>query len=165
LKILALDLGTQTGWALYDTDFGRIGHGIFNLKPTRFEGPGMRAIKLRTALTTLAKSEPPQLVAYEEVHRHAGTAAAHVYGGLLMTLQAWCEPRMIPFTGIPVGTVKKRATGKGNAKKQAMIDAAKQHFSIERGDKGDLTDDEADALWVAICAAETYGPERISTGE
>ncbi len=30
-------------------------------------------------------------------------------------LTAWCEHHNIPYQGVPVGTIKKHATGKGNA--------------------------------------------------
>ena len=50
--------------------------------------------------------------------------AAHVYGGLMATLTAWCEHHSIAYEGIPVGTIKKFATGRGNAGKPEMIDAA-----------------------------------------
>ena len=91
---------------------------------------------------------------YEEVRPHAGTDAAHVYGGLLATLTAWAEQRAIPYQGAPVGTVKKHATGKGNAGKPAMIAAARA-----RG--FDPTDDnEADALAILHWAIETRGGVR-----
>ncbi|MBM3273404.1 hypothetical protein FJY94_09270, partial [Candidatus Kaiserbacteria bacterium] len=41
------------------------------------------------------------------------------------TLTAWCEHHQIPYQGVPVGTIKKHATGKGNAGKAEMIAAAK----------------------------------------
>ena len=34
---------------------------------------------------------------FEEVRRHAGTDAAHIYGGLLATLTAWCEQHASPI--------------------------------------------------------------------
>ena len=34
---------------------------------------------------------------FEEVRRHLGVDAAHVYGGLLATLTAWCEHHQIPY--------------------------------------------------------------------
>ena len=90
----------------------------------------------------------PSAVYFEEVRRHAGTDAAHVYGGLLGTLTAWCERRSIPYAGIPVGTIKRHATGKGNASKEAMIAAAKARgFSP-------ADDNEADALAILDYATE-----------
>ena len=81
-----------------------------------------------------------QSVYFEEVRRHLGTTAAHVYGGFLAHLSAWAEDRGIPYQGIPVGTIKKHATGKGNAGKQAVIAAmkAKGHNPCD--------DNESDAL-------------------
>jgi hypothetical protein len=46
---------------------------------------------------------------FEEVRAHAGTDAAHIYGGLLATLTSWCEQRSIPYQGVPVGTIKRLA--------------------------------------------------------
>jgi Holliday junction resolvasome RuvABC endonuclease subunit len=63
------------------------------------------------------------VVYFEEVRRHVGTDAAHVYGGLLAVLTAFCEERAIPYQGIPVGTIKKFATGRGTADKAAMLAA------------------------------------------
>ena len=90
-------------------------------------------------------------VYFEEVRRHAGTDAAHVYGGFLATLTAWCEAQSIPYQGVPVGTIKRFATGKGNADKQAMI-AAMRERGFEPAD-----DNEADAIAILLWAIETKG--------
>ncbi|CDO46855.1 phage related protein [Bartonella henselae] len=80
------------------------------------------------------------MVYFEEVRRHIRIDAAHVYGGLLATLTAWCEYHQIPYEGIPVGTIKKKMTGKGNASKEEIIKVvcAKGHAPCD--------DNEADAL-------------------
>ena len=58
----------------------------------------------------------------------------------MATLTAWCEDREIPYEGVPVGTIKKHATGKGNAGKDEVKKAmvAKGHVPKD--------DNEADAL-------------------
>jgi Holliday junction resolvasome RuvABC endonuclease subunit len=138
--ILALDLGTATGWALCTTD-GQIVSGTQSFKPGRYEGGGMRFLRFRAWLTELQASAGPIGACYfEEVRRHAGVDAAHVYGGLMATLTSWCEGQGIPYSGVPVGTIKKDATGKGNADKAAMV-AAMQALGHAPGD-----DNEADAL-------------------
>jgi hypothetical protein len=50
--ILALDLGTSTGWALQTPD-GRTISGVESFKPGRFEGGGMRYLRFRRWLTEL----------------------------------------------------------------------------------------------------------------
>jgi Holliday junction resolvasome RuvABC endonuclease subunit len=88
----------------------------------------------------------------EEVRRHAGTSAAHVYGGILATVQKRCEAQCIPYASIPVGTIKKAATGKGNANKTAMIAAAREKWSsVEIED-----DNHADALWIAHVGGQQW---------
>lgn len=134
---LALDLGTNTGWAT--TRNGVTVSGTASFKVGRYEGGGMRYLRFQRWLDEMA-THGLDSIWFEEVRRHAGTDAAHVYGGLLATLTAWCEHRAIPYSGVPVGSIKKHATGKGNAPKEAMIAAA-----IARGfTPGD--DNEADAL-------------------
>ena len=115
--ILALDLGTTTGWALRTPD-GLITSGTVSFRPSRYDGGGMRYLRFTNWLTELDQlSGPIAAIWYEEVRRHVGTDAAHVYGGLMATLTAWAELRGVPYQGVPVGTIKRHATGKGNADK------------------------------------------------
>jgi Holliday junction resolvasome RuvABC endonuclease subunit len=138
--MLALDLGTTTGWALQHRD-GTVSSGTAVFKPQRFEGGGMRFLRFKRWLNELCSvSSDIHAVYFEEVRRHAGVDAAHAYGGFLGHLTAWCEQHHIPYQGVPVGTIKKHATGKGNAGKPEMIAAAKA-----RG-YAPTDDNEADAL-------------------
>jgi Holliday junction resolvasome RuvABC endonuclease subunit len=138
--VLALDLGTKTGWALRTAD-GRIVSGTQSFKPSRFEGGGMRYLRFRRWLTeTKAAADGIGAVYFEEVRRHAGVDAAHAYGGFLATLTAWCEHHQIPYQGVPVASIKRHATGKGNADKGAVT-AAMRARGHAPGD-----DNEGDAL-------------------
>lgn len=147
--ILALDLGTHTGWALHHRD-GTVTSGTEHFKPGRFEGGGMRFLRFKRWLTELLKTSGTlNAVYFEEVRRHAGVDAAHVYGGLMAHLTAWCEHHNIPYQGVPVGTIKKHATGKGNASKEEMLAAA------SRRGYAPIDDNEADALALLHWAIET----------
>ena len=148
-SILALDLGTQTGWALHGRD-GDITSGSETFKPQRFEGGGMRYLRFKRWLIEIKQSvDGIDAVFFEEVRRHAGVDAAHAYGGFMAHLTAWCEHHQIPYQGVPVGTIKKHATGKGNANKEQMVAAARQ-----RG-HAPADDNEADALAILHWAIET----------
>ena len=134
--LLALDLGTTTGWALRAPD-GLITSGTVSFRPSRYDGGGMRYLRFTNWLTELDQlSGPIAAIWYEEVRRHVGTDAAHVYGGLMATLTAWAELRGVPYQGVPVGTIKIHATGKGNAPKEAMIAAARARASTRRRQRG-----------------------------
>ena len=135
--LLALDLGTTTGWALRAPD-GLITSGTVSFRPSRYDGGGMRYLRFTNWLTELDQlSGPIAAIWFEEVRRHVGTDAAHVYGGLMATLTAWAELRGVPYQGVPVGTIKIHATGKGNAPKEAMIAAARARgFSPGRRQRG-----------------------------
>ena len=108
--ILALDLGTQTGWAIANPN-GAITSGTQSFRPQRFEGGGMRYLRFRRWLDEIHQLTSISEVHFEEVRRHQGVDAAHVYGGLLGQLSAWCEQHQIPYAGVPVGTIKRSVTG------------------------------------------------------
>jgi hypothetical protein len=149
--VLALDLGTTTGWALRSQD-GGITSGTMTFKPSRFEGGGMRFLRFRGWLVEVAAlSGGVARIVFEEVRAHAGTDASHIYGGFLATLTAWCEQESIPYEGVPVGTIKAFATGKGNAKKAAMMAA------IEARGFRPADDNEADAIALLLWATESTG--------
>ncbi len=149
--VLAVDLGTTTGWAMRGHD-GLITTGTASFKPGRYDGGGMRYLRFTNWLTELDRlSGPFSAIWFEEVRRHAGTDAAHVYGGLMATLTAWCELRGVPYQGVPVGTIKRHATGKGNAPKEAMIAAVRA-----RG-YSPVDDNEADAIALLVWTIETNG--------
>lgn len=145
MTVLALDLGTKLGWAV---SFGPndILHGTAEFRPGRFEGGGMRWLRFRKWLDGMADNHGPvEAVYFEEVRAHKGVDAAHLYGGFLSQLTAWCEKRQVPYQGIPVATIKRAATGKGNSGKPAMIAAMKaKGFTPE-------TDNDADALALLFC--------------
>lgn len=151
-RLLALDLGGRTGWALWQN--GVVTSGTADLTKTnnrRFEGPGMKFVRF---VRFLADFPRPTLINFEEVRRHLGVDAAHAYGGYLSHMTAFCDsqPEQIPYEGIPVGTIKKRATGAGNASKEEMIAACQQILG-----RTPETDNEADALWLLVLMCEAAG--------
>lgn len=137
VNVLTLDLGANTGWAL--SLQGKTLSGTINFKNDRFQGGGMRFLRFRMWLEEIASSVI-NAVYFEEVRRHLGVDAAHAYGGYLGVLTSWCEERKIPYEGVPVGTIKKFATGKGNASKNEVV-----NFARECGYQP-KDDNEADAL-------------------
>lgn len=150
-SVLALDLGTTTGWALRGPD-GGITSATITFRPSRFEGGGMRYLRFRSWLGELAAlAGGLTRIAFEEVRSHAGTDAAHLYGGFLAHLSAWCEERGVAYEGVPVGTIKRFATGRGNADKAAMI-AAMRARGFAPAD-----DNEADAIALLLWATDPQG--------
>ena len=151
MSILALDLGTRTGWALVDRN-GNITSGTVEFRQDRWQGGGMRFLRFRAWLDEVHRLAGGfDRLIYEQVRRHAGTDASHLYGGWLAILEVWCEQKSIAYQGVPVGTIKRHATGKGNAPKEAMIAAARARgFSP-------ADDNEADAIAILHWAIETNG--------
>lgn len=138
--IIALDLGTTTGWATCDLR-GNITSGTASFKTGRFEGGGMPFLRFKHWLTDFKNTLGViDAVYFEEVRAHKGVDAAHKYGGFVAHLTSWCERHQIPYCGIPVGTIKKHITGKGNASKEEVVAAFKKKGVAP------IDDNEADSL-------------------
>jgi len=145
MNILAIDIGTTTGWALGMRD-GTVHSGSQSFAPRRHDGPGQRWLKFSAWLGERARQAGElHAIYYELVMAHGtkqnpNTIAAHVYGGFESHLQAWADRNRVPLVAVPVTVIKKAATGKGNAKKDAMIAAmrARGHRVVD--------DNHADAL-------------------
>ncbi|MCK5920193.1 MAG: hypothetical protein KAG66_04590 [Methylococcales bacterium] len=138
--VLCLDLGTKSGWALRSSD-RLVSSGTAEFKHDRYQGGGMRFLKFKQWLNQmLAAVDQIDAIYFEEVRRHLGVDAAHAYGGFLAHLTAWCEQHGIAYEGVPVGTIKRHVTGKGNANKAKVIQAVRQlgYYPTD--------DNEADAL-------------------
>ena len=150
--VIGIDPGTMCGWALVDDQGKRQASGVWDLRARRHEGGGMRYLRVRRYLEELldhAEGHGFPVVAYEEVRRHRGTDAAHVYGGIVASIVTVCEERRVPYTAIPVGTAKRAATGRGNATKIEMTEAFIACTGLEPE-----SDDESDAYWVAVAQCQ-----------
>ena len=149
--LLCLDLGTTTGWAVINHN-SHVMSGTMNFQQKRFEGGGMRYLRFQQWLEEMrAVMGNIDAVYFEEVRRHLGVDAVHVYGGFLSTLTSWCEQHAIAYQGVGVGTIKKFITGKGNASKEAVI-AAVQALGHNPED-----DNEADAISLLHYACSQFG--------
>lgn len=150
--ILGVDPGSACGWAVVSFPEGVVvQHGTWKLQHSRLEGGGMMFVRLESWLKEVLWLDL-DLLAMEEVKRHKGTDAAHLYGGITAIITRVCEWREITYTGIGVGTWKKLVVGKGNASKEDVMQAA-----IHRWPNTSFTQDEADAACIALAVGAQLG--------
>ncbi len=103
-------------------------------RPGRFEGAGMAFLRFERFLADATNASGPLgVVVFEKVRAHAGTLAAQVYGSFLAHLTAWCERHAVPYLGVPVATIKRHATGKGNASKDDVIKVVRAQGACAEG--------------------------------
>lgn len=149
MTIIALDLATKTGYAMLRADIGRIESGTVNFSPKSKDRPGMRWINFRRWLVEMKGCYPDlSTIFYEDVRRHVGTQAAHVYGGLKACVEAFGEHHSLTYTPVGVGVWKKRFTGNGAARKEHVIDQCRR-MGFDPQD-----DNEADALGILHYATD-----------
>jgi Holliday junction resolvasome RuvABC endonuclease subunit len=157
-RILALDLGTTTGFALIGP--GVETSGEWQLKEKRHQSQDIRYVNLSDNVDQVLFEYGIDELWYEAVQRHVSTYSAQVYGGYVATVQAWCNRNGIPFRSAGVGEIKKFATGKGNASKTDMVEYARKiGYDIKAS-----ADNEADAIALARYAISTalFGKEATS---
>lgn len=132
-NILALDIATKTGWRT------KTSSGVWDLKPNRGESEGMRVVRFKSKVKELISLENINLVAYERpagMHKSSIMVASEMVG----VLKDLCIEMNVELSCYSASEIKKFATGKGNASKELMIDAAiKKGFNPK-------DDNEADAI-------------------
>lgn len=147
--ILAIDTGTQTGWALRQRD-GTIKHGTQVFALRKSQPPGQRWIDYRAWLARMIQENQAHVLAYETVMFGVGGQASgragDVYGAWKCMIEmAACLHNLELITVAP-STVKKAVTGSGRAKKPEVIAEIRR-----RGFRPD-TDNAADALAILAWA-------------
>ncbi len=149
--MLCLDCATKTGWSIYN-DGKLVESGVQDFKKKRGESNGMLFLKFRKWLTDLSISSGRfDLIVYEQAS-HRGGAATEICVNLTGRVQEFAEEHAINFSHVRPSELKKHATGKGNAGKPEMMDAAE--FVLGRAP---LDDNEADAVLMGEWAVEEFG--------
>ena len=144
-NILALDMATTTGWAELRTGVVFCGRVKFARLPAtksrEQDHEGKRMLDFEKWLHGVLRDLQPAVIYFEEAITNRPNTARLLYGfrAIMMSRAAHYN---IPAVGCHIGTVKKFATGRGNAQKHEMVAAAKSvwpHLDI-------CDDNVADAL-------------------
>lgn len=147
MSVISFDLGTKTGWAVRLAN-GETLSGMFHTLGGAYQGD--RYLNFRAFLDScipMCEGRIDQCF-YEQVRRHTGTRAAHVYGGFLAILSSFCAEHSIECNGVGVTTIKKYISGHGFATKEEVIAAVNAAgYSVS-------DDNEADALALLLYALD-----------
>jgi crossover junction endodeoxyribonuclease RuvC len=138
--ILALDLASETGWALASR--GAIESGVVDFTPRHGESAGMRYVRFNAWLDTMLRSVT--LVIYEGGSFHRGGPATELAYGLSTRVIEAATRHGIMHTSVNISTLKKWLTHSGRADKAAVLGAVNRRFRI--GQPPIENDNEADAL-------------------
>lgn len=177
--VLGIDLGTNCGYtfALHRPGMPVLPAliepkhmGQWDLSAGPYDSGAIRFVRMRQFL----EITKPDLVVYEDV-KFVGTTMPgkpsqtliiaraakplEFLGAMKATLATWCEEQGIPCTGFPIGTIKRRATGKGVVNKEGMIAACNEMFSSDLEIEGYETtgvDNIADSAFVCLLGLEQY---------
>ena len=151
-SILALDLGTKTGWAAWSD--GHLYGGTEKFELERGTSPGLRLLRFRARLQEILAMTKPTLLLYERPH-HRGGYSTEVLVHFSGVVIEECARLGIEHEAVHTATLKKAATGSGRAEKKDMIAAAERKWGIKPE-----TDDHADALCLLDYGMKKYAPAR-----
>jgi hypothetical protein len=144
MKILALDMATDTGWA-----HSCGASGVWDLSVLADESSGMRLIRFEAKIHEIAKTIGIDLIAFESITAARGPKANLNGVKLGCKLQAIVERLSEIYEyeckGYNLATIKAHALpGAKTRDKAAMVAAANKRWpEVEL-----LSDDQADALWL-----------------
>jgi hypothetical protein len=142
--ILALDTSTHTGWA---HSSGK--SGVIHL-PERKQGVtnGERFDYFYNWLIGITSEHITRFIVYESGSHKRGGAPMEIGIGLPAVLQLFGYQHGIAVKPINTGTIKKHATGKGNAKKPEMLAAALKRFPTVEFVKRRVKEKGKEAVWI-----------------
>lgn len=149
-KTLALDLATNTGWALND-EKGFVKIGSINVSKHPDSKVGQQWASFKSQLVRLIVENEIEEIAFEQIDHIAPmkkkgggqvtpTRFLLLYGGLRSIVELISVEMNIPLTGYHIKEIKKSFTGNGNAAKEIMVQKALSLGFVTKND------DEADAL-------------------
>jgi len=161
-RVLALDLGSKTGWALSGLHSSAVPAGTWVLETPR----GMRyAKKLRmdrrldprvmalvNHLVEVHRKTPLDYIVFEDVKFCSSQAQGHLWGSFRGAVWAFAHLHGIQTECLDTGKLKIFATGSGSADKPAMAWALVRQFSgvfshekglVKHRETGTLLDDNA----------------------
>lgn len=148
-KILGIDLGSTTGWAVTANGIRESGNVSFTRKTGRKtiddDHPGEKFIQFQKWFREMIKTYSIEAVCYEEamgIWRNA--AARNIYCGFRGIVLMNCAYYNIPVYPVTQTLLKKHATGKGTAKKDEILNVARFRWP----DLDIEDDNEADALFL-----------------
>jgi Holliday junction resolvasome RuvABC endonuclease subunit len=146
-----IDPGNSLGWSVLDSEGKRKESGVWWLGKISGEGKGLKFIRFEEYLRNLIDKYGSKnlIIGYEDIQPFGSGAQKMNYYGIVTRLFSVCDSLGISYHGVKPATHKRVATGRGNANKDASVEAARLMFFT--GVNKELTHDEADALWVAYC--------------
>lgn len=163
MDILALDLGTKTGFAWNRGDEFFCGTWLLGTdteirkwgkqRLSRTGDP--RVERLCTRITALGHFD---IIVFEDVQFASSTYAVQLWASLRAAV--WLCGKAKKFEAVPVGTLKKYATGNGAADKAAMSGFLElRHPNLWTPALGD---DAVDAVWLWLFAKENLCRMKIN---
>jgi len=115
-------------------------------------------MEFRLWLTDLVERLRPEVIVYEQAH-HRGGAATELCVGFVTRVQEIAAAHGVEYRAVHSSALKIHATGKGNADKPAMLEAAQRRFGAAMRGHLVLDDNHADALLLLGFALDGF-PER-----
>jgi Holliday junction resolvasome RuvABC endonuclease subunit len=146
--VVGLDLSlTSTGYACVTA----IGRHAERIQRPQYKGTE-RLRSIRDAIVHRVEGTQPALVVLEDYSFGSRNSHAHALGELGGVVRLALDELGARWVALPPSTLKKYATGRGNADKGLMLTEAVRRLGYTGS-----SNDEADALWLACAGHQLLG--------
>jgi crossover junction endodeoxyribonuclease RuvC len=150
--ILGIDPGSRvTGFGLINAAGNKLEYITCGAIRTGDAAHPKRLLKIFDGLSQVIEEHCPQQAAIEEIFLGRNAAAALKLGQARGSAIVACLQNEVPLEEYSARKIKQAIVGRGAAEKQQVQHMVKALLGIS----GDLQEDSADALAVAICHANT----------
>ena len=150
-RVLALDIATKTGWALFTTEGELIGWGVVNCAPTKRVPRWERFRRALFEVVPFAMASRLDRVVMEAPFTRFPNTSRVLYG-LAAHAEHWAEEMDIPHSSIAATSIKLTTTGDGHASKAKVCAAMHRRYPAAGLDKlpADQAWDASDAVGAGV---------------
>jgi Holliday junction resolvasome RuvABC endonuclease subunit len=139
-NIMAIDQATKAGVAFQLKGSAKISVELWDLSIGTKESQGMKWLRFEAKFRDALVSNKIKAVAYELPGGRNVKPIIHS-AKMIGIMEKVCVEEQVEYLEFSSSEVKKMATGNGNANKELMVKAAREHWGYEGED-----DNEADAI-------------------
>lgn len=165
MNILALDLGSTTGFAygggpmpVVNSKTWATARELRDMRARRLDRRGdIRIIRFFDWLTDLHAAAKFDAIVFEDVQFSSSTAQTQLWSSFRTTV--WLAFPNTLIEAVPVGTLKKYATGSGAADKNLMMWALRKQWPGLWTEE--LDDNAVDAAWLWLWAKQNLSRAKL----
>ena len=141
MKVLGLDIATQTGWSVLDSA-GLIEYGIIKIPTSKKAGLQARLLAFKQEMISLYEKIQPEVICFEAVYSGPNVKTTQ-FLNMLRGIAVATMPETSSMITVVASSARLKVIGKGNCGKKGAFDWVKRKYllnSFKFSTHNDITD-------------------------